>query len=488
MANMALCVELSVSFARRLRERSLEAFPGLGEEVVGGSLIWWNIVAFLLVVLATGIVHLVLHGLIRRKLRRDASTGGDEPRHEQEARRWHDLLLEAALPPLAVLVWAYGLYLAFSFLFWFLRTREETPLTLLALDWVWDAGFLILLIWFLFRAIGAIDSTLRQRASKAGTKWDRILAPLVGRTLRLVLPAVAVILALPLLPITTEALSLFRTALSIVIILFVAVVFFQAVRAVEEGVIAGFPVDVADNLQARKLRTQVTVLKKVAFVVISLFALTSILMVFEPLRQFGMSILASAGIAGIIIGFAAQRSLTTLLAGFQIAITQPIRLDDVVIVEGEWGRIEEITLTYVVVRIWDLRRLVLPIDYFITKPFQNWTRTSADILGSVFLQMDYSVPVGELRKELDRILEKSPKWDKKVKVLQVTEAKERTLELRALVGAADAGAAWELRCDVREKMIEFIRDNYPESLPRFRAEVSSPGEAGDPGLLPGKED
>jgi small-conductance mechanosensitive channel len=389
------------------------------------------------------------------------------------------------LYPLATLVWVYGLYLGFTFLFLAFRELEETPLVILFLDWVWDLGFLIILIWFLFRTIDAIDRRLRQRAAAAGTKWDRILAPLVGRTLRLVLPVVAVILALPLLPITTEALLLFRNGLSVLIIIFVAVVLFQAVRAVEEGVLLNFPVDVADNLEARKLHTQVTVLKKVSIVVIAVFALASILMVFEPLRRFGTSILASAGIAGIIIGFAAQRSLTTLLAGFQIAITQPIRLDDVVIVENEWGRIEEITLTYVVVRIWDLRRLVLPIDYFISKPFQNWTRTSADILGTVFLHMDYTVPLPELRKELDRILENSAKWDQKVKGIQVTEARERTLEVRVLVSAANASAAWDLRCEVREKMIEFIRENYPEALPRFRAEVVSPPGSGGPGLLPG---
>ena len=181
--------------------------------------------------------------------------------------------------------------------------------------------------------------------------------------------------------------------------------------------------------------------------------------------------IASAGVAGIVVGFAAQKSLGTLLAGIQIALTQPVRIDDVVIVEGEWGRIEEITLTYVVVRIWDLRRLVVPITYFIEKPFQNWTRTSADILGSVFLHVDYGVPVDALRKELTRILEASPNWDRKVNVLQVTDAKERTLELRALASSSDASRSWDLRCEVREKLVAFVQANYPGSLPRLRATV-----------------
>jgi small-conductance mechanosensitive channel len=174
-----------------------------------------------------------------------------------------------------------------------------------------------------------------------------------------------------------------------------------------------------------------------------------------------------------VIGFAAQKSLTTLLAGIQIAMTQPIRIDDVVIVEGEWGKIEEITLTYVVVAIWDLRRLIVPITYFIEKPFQNWTRISADLLGAVTLQVDYDVPVDALRAELTRILEASPLWDRKVNVLQVTDAKEHNLEVRALASASDAGRTWDLRCEVREKLVAFVLKNHPGSLPRVRATVDS---------------
>src|SRR5688572_4328270 len=215
-------------------------------------------------------------------------------------------------------------------------------------------------------------------------------------------------------------------------------------------------------------RLRSCLLKKIAVGIIALFAIASMLMVFQPVRQLGTAMIASAGVAGIVIGFAAQKSLGTLLAGFQIAMTQPIRIDDVVIVEGEWGKIEEITLTYVVVRIWDLRRLVVPITYFIEKPFQNWTRTSADILGTVFLQVDYGVPVDAVRQELTRILEASPHWDRKVNVLQVTDAKERTLELRALASSSDASKSWDLRCEMREKLVAFVQKNFPHSLPRLR--------------------
>jgi small-conductance mechanosensitive channel len=197
------------------------------------------------------------------------------------------------------------------------------------------------------------------------------------------------------------------------------------------------------------------------------------LMVFESVRQFGASILASAGIAGIVVGLAAQRSIATLLAGFQIAMTQPIRVDDVVIVEGEWGRIEDITLTYVVVKVWDQRRLIVPMTHFLERPFQNWTRTSAEMLGTVLLYADYSVPVGELRDELTRILSHSRYWDGRVNVLQVTESKEYSVELRALVSAADASQAWELRCEVREQLVTFMQRRHPESLPRLRTSFAA---------------
>jgi small-conductance mechanosensitive channel len=171
---------------------------------------------------------------------------------------------------------------------------------------------------------------------------------------------------------------------------------------------------------------------------------------------------------GIIIGFAAQRSIANLFAGVQLALTQPIRLDDVVIVEGEWGRIEEVTMTYVVVAIWDMRRLVVPLSYFIEKPFQNWTRVSSDILGTVFIYTDYNVPVNTLREELTRLLTQAALWNGEVNVLQVTDAKASMVELRALMSAKDSGTAFDLRVHVREKLIEFLQKNYPESLPKTR--------------------
>ncbi|MGB3617247.1 MAG: mechanosensitive ion channel domain-containing protein [Catalinimonas sp.] len=227
-----------------------------------------------------------------------------------------------------------------------------------------------------------------------------------------------------------------------------------------------------NNLSARKVRTQMQYIRKLAGVAVVVVVVGLILMSFERVRQFGAGLLTSAGVAGIIVGFAAQRSIANLLAGFQIAFTQPIRIDDVVIAEGEWGRIEEITLTYVVVRIWDKRRLILPITYFIEKPFQNWTRVSADILGTIFLYVDYTIPIEALRKELDRLLDDSKLWDGEVGIIQVTNTTERTVELRLLVSARTSSDAWDLRCFLRENMIGFVQREYPESLPRTRAELS----------------
>jgi len=232
----------------------------------------------------------------------------------------------------------------------------------------------------------------------------------------------------------------------------------------------------AQIMQARKARTQVEFLFKMAAIIVWIIGVCAILMSFEGVRNFGTSILASAGIAGIIIGLAAQKSISNLFAGMQIAFSQPIKIDDALIVENEFGTVEEIALTYVVVKLWDSRRMVFPISYFIEKPFQNWTRASSDLLGSVFLYVDYSFPVEEARKELQRILsleEAKGLWDGRVSVLQVTDANERTFQLRILVSSIDAPTTFNLRVFIREKMIAFIQENYPQSLPKQRIEYTT---------------
>lgn len=216
------------------------------------------------------------------------------------------------------------------------------------------------------------------------------------------------------------------------------------------------------NIEARRITTNVSLLRKIVNVLVVILAIAGVLMTFQTVRQIGLSILASAGLAGVVIGFAAQRSLQTLIAGIQIAITQPVRLGDIVVVENENGRVEEITLTYVVLRLWDERRIIVPITWFIDKPFQNWTRSSLELTGAVMLRVGYHVPVDEVRREFERIVARSPLWDRRVARLEVTDSGDATMELRALVSAANSTDLWALRCEVREKLISFI--HAPQTL------------------------
>lgn len=241
-----------------------------------------------------------------------------------------------------------------------------------------------------------------------------------------------------------------------------------AVRLLKNLLLGQFDIEQEDNLKSRKVYTQLNILERVVVTMIIVITVGVILSYFEEIRKIGIGLFASAGVAGIIIGLSAQKVMGSLLAGLQIAITQPFRIDDALVVEGEWGWVEEINLTYVVVRIWDKRRLVLPSTYFLEKPFQNWTRNSADIIGTVFIHTDYTIPFQALRDELDRILSATDLWDGKVKVLQVTDSNERSVESRILVSAKNSPTAWDLRVHVREKMIEFIQQHYPQSLPRAR--------------------
>lgn len=307
-----------------------------------------------------------------------------------------------------------------------------------------------------------------------GKKNKSLLMDSIVRHLRgplyMFFPLLAISFTLPLMKLSPELLGSIQQIVSVLFTIGVSWLIAKFIFVIEDLILSRFDLDEKDNLKARKVYTQIQFFKKAGIIVIGIVALAIILTNFNKLRQLGTTILASAGVIGIIIGFAAQRTISTLIAGLQIAITQPLRIDDVVIVENEWGRIEEITLTYVVVRIWDLRRLVLPISYFIEKPFQNWTRISADLLGTVFFYVDYTVPVQEIREQLSQILNKSEVWDGKVWNLQVTNTTEKTVELRALMSAPDASTAWNLRCEVREKLLAYIQNKYPEGLPKIRGQ------------------
>lgn len=247
----------------------------------------------------------------------------------------------------------------------------------------------------------------------------------------------------------------------------------------------------ADNLQARKTATRLDVVRRVWIVLVGVVTVAAALTVIPGVKQIGVSLFASAGIAGIAFGLAARPMLSNLIAGLQIAFTQPIRLDDAVVVEGEWGWIEEIGLFYVVVRIWDWRRLIVPLSYFIEQPFQNWTRKSATLIGSVYWSVDYRAPISEMRDKLKDLCQSSPLWDGNVVSLQVTDAGGTSIQVRAIASAKNSSDAWDLRCLIREKMIVWLQENHPEALPRTRGELSGafgndPGSQMPPGPQAGR--
>lgn len=299
---------------------------------------------------------------------------------------------------------------------------------------------------------------------------NRILGHL-RKPSRMLFPVVAMLLAIQGVELPPALSPGLLILIRLSVIIAVAWTVIASWHVFEAIILKRHNVDVEDNLEARRIHTQFSVLRRLFGGAVGVVAFAAGLMLFPGVRQIGASVLASAGIAGLVLGIAARPALSNLIAGIQIALAQPIRLDDVVIVEGEWGRIEEITQTYVVVRIWDLRRLIVPLNYFLEHPFENWTRTSASLLGTVFIYVDYTIPVEAVRQELKRILDESGMWDGKVRVLQVTNATEHTVELRALMSARDASRAFELRCHVREKLIDYLQRNWPGSLPRVRAQL-----------------
>ena len=306
--------------------------------------------------------------------------------------------------------------------------------------------------------------------------WDFVLIKLIIQHLRRPIEIFIPLLLLNFSLTLMEMLPIYRAPINKIIEVALTITFafilIQIIDVIEDYLYLKYDLNKENNLKERKIRTQLQFIRKFVVSLIVLLTIAAILLSFESMRKIGTGLLTGVGIGGIIIGFAAQKSLGNLLAGFQIAFTQPIRIDDVLVVEGEWGRVEEITLTYVVVSIWDQRRLILPITYFIEKPFQNWTRVSADLLGTVFLYMDYSIPVEPLRQELSRLLNNNPLWDKRVNVVQVTDStKDGFMEIRFLMSAASSSRAFDLRCMVRESMITFIQNNHPGGLPKRRLEI-----------------
>jgi small-conductance mechanosensitive channel len=333
-----------------------------------------------------------------------------------------------------------------------------------------ELSILLLLAGAVLAAIAShtlLIFVLRRLISR-GSIASSILKRIGGPT-RLVMVLLALVLVLPVAEFNAEFAEATRQILKVGVVVLLGWSAAIAINATARRVAGRHDIGVEDNLTARRIHTQINILRRVSLVGVFLLTLGTSLMIFPAVRSFGVSLFASAGVAGLVLGFAARPILTNLIAGMQIALTQPIRIDDVLIVEGEWGWVEEITTTYVVIRIWDQRRLIVPLSHFIEKPFENWTRESAAILGVVLWHCDYRAPIAEMRNKLKELLYANKLWDGKVANLQIVDSGVSTITVRALMSARNSPTAWDLRCEIREQMLEWLRAEYPDALPRVRA-------------------
>jgi len=333
----------------------------------------------------------------------------------------------------------------------------------------------LLFHWLIFKALTKAAKRTKMEAGLKAIQQSRMAA-------RLAFLVAAIHLSLPLTSMPAGLANFLNYLVSMLLIGLCGWLVLQVTNGFLEFSISRQRIDMEDNLAARKMRTRLRVLRQALSMLIVLVTTAAMLMVFPNARNIGLSLFASAGVAGIVVGFAARPVLSNLLAGLQIALTQPIRIDDAVVIEGEWGWIEEITATYVVIKIWDWRRLIVPLSQVIEKPFQNWTRETSAIIGNVTWHTDYTLPVEAMRVKLTELLAESKHWDGQVQVLQVVEAGPETMTLRALMSAKNSPTAWDLRCEIREKMISWLQQNHPESLPKKRADINTQLEHSEQGL------
>jgi small-conductance mechanosensitive channel len=335
-----------------------------------------------------------------------------------------------------------------------------------------ELGYFTTALSFCFRLVRLVQNWLNNFAKSSTSRWYYAAFPVLGKALYYNLTLFAFSTGIYILELPRPLQGAGYNAVAVAGIVANAVLLIQVVLAVESMVISRAELLKYDVYRRRRLETRAQMLRRLLIFVIIVVGIGATLMAFPPVRQIGTGLLASAGIAGVIAGFAAQKSLSTIIAGLQIAITQPMRIEDVVIVEGEWGTIEEITLTYVVIRVWDRRRLIVPITYFLEKPFQNWTRSSSDLMGAVFLYVDFLIPIEKVREETQRIVESSKLWDQRVFAFQVTDFKSDSVEIRILASAETSPELFDLRCEIREKILSFLQDQYPSAFPRVRTALS----------------
>jgi small-conductance mechanosensitive channel len=329
--------------------------------------------------------------------------------------------------------------------------------------------------------VAVIAALLAHRIAGAvlrrATRHSRLLTHMVqagDRPARAVLPLLALQIVWQAAPADLRFIDNVRHVNGLLLIAALTWFVLAIIGGIADGVIARHPVNVEDNLEARRIQTQAKVLSRSAMILVFIAGTAMALMTFPGARQVGASLLASAGVLGIIGGLAARPVFSNLISGLQLALAQPIRLDDVLIVEGEWGRVEEITGTYVVLAIWDERRLIIPLQWFIEHPFQNWTRTGSQLHQPVYFWVDFKMPIQPLREELDRILADAPEWDKRTKQVVIVDANERAMKVRVLVSVRSSGAGFDLGCKVREGMFAFMTREYPQYFPQVRMPEVAP--------------
>jgi small-conductance mechanosensitive channel len=423
----------------------------------------------------SGLLIIVLLRIARRILKRIHR----EPKTSELQRYWIDGLSHAFRKGLGLFAWITALFLFVSPLLPHVAIALNSQAPFDIVTRLAEIGYFVSLVVFAYYTVRLVGGRLNQLAQRQPRRWYDPTFPLVGQLIYYNFLLISLQYLINLLHLPGSAAAVSSKVVAIVSILVNIMMLIQMVRALEDITLVRTEHRGYDTYRYRGLQTRLRVLRQLIIFVLVIICAAAILMNFDPVRQIGTGLLASAGVAGVIVGLAAQKSSSTIIAGLQIALTSPMKIDDVVVVDGEYGQIEEISLTYVVVRAWDQRRLILPITYFIDKSFQNWTRSSSDLLGTVFLYVDYMVPIDELRAEAKRLVSESTLWDKRVFAVQVTDWKTDSVEIRILVSAAAAGNLFDLRCEVREKLLAYLQQREPSAFPRVRNMVARTPQKSD---------
>lgn len=383
---------------------------------------------------------------------------------------WINLIVNEAKKPILVLIGLYIIYFTLYITAFFLPTKfqklDELLFTILPVCIMWSA--FLLLLWFVWKLSSAIQGILKGNPAPESLSTARIILPIVNNILHAIILLIAACFITSELSVSGTTKVFLDKFLHIYLICTLGWIFYEVVNGIEKLILRQFDITSSVNFSARKVQTQVLILKRIILAIGFIVLLASILYVFDSVKRLGTGLLTTAGIISAVGAFASQQSLGRLVSGLQLAFTQPIRIGDTVVVDDQMGVVEEITISYVVVKLWDLRRLIIPTDNIMSRGFQNLTRTSTELLGTIYFHIDYLLPIHLLRDQFIKLVSQSTLWDKNLCCLQVTDLKEHTLEVRGLVSAKNGADLWALRCEIREKMLEFIVSHFPDCLPKVR--------------------